>query len=79
MSRKMLLLLGGLGIAGVGYYLWSRGNQNVLGYGLLLLCPLMHLFMGGHSHGQHAKGEHRNHTPSQSGNADKAADGPACH
>lgn len=40
------LLLGG------GYWLWSSGYTNVLGYAMILICPLMHLFMHrGHGHG----------------------------
>ena len=79
MSRKTLMLLGGLAVAGVGYVLWSRGYQNILGYGLLLMCPLMHLFMGGHSHGKPAEGEHQDHKQAGAGNAEQAPGKPACH
>jgi hypothetical protein len=44
-----LTLLGFLAIA--GFFLWEEHKAHLLGilpYGLLLLCPLMHLFHGGH-------------------------------
>ena len=54
MSRKWLLWAAcGLMVLVGGYVLWSKGYQNILGYGMLLLCPLMHLFMhGGHDQNQ---------------------------
>ena len=47
-------------IAGIGYVLWTQYRAQVIGFlpfGLLLLCPLMHLFMHrGHGHGRHDDG-----------------------
>lgn len=41
----------GLMVAGGGLFLWSRGNQNIFGYAMLLLCPLAHLLLhSGHDH-----------------------------
>jgi Protein of unknown function (DUF2933) len=48
-SKSGLVLLGFLAIA--GFFLWEEHKAHLLGilpYGLLLLCPLMHLFHGGH-------------------------------
>ena len=48
-SESGLVLLGFLAIA--GFFLWEEHQAHLLGilpYGLLLLCPLMHLFHGGH-------------------------------
>lgn len=55
MSRKWLVWAGcGLMVLAGGYWLWVSGNGNILGYGMLLLCPLMHLLMhGSNSHHGH--------------------------
>jgi hypothetical protein len=56
-SKSGLVLLGFLAIA--GFFLWEEHKAlGILPYGLLLLCPLMHLFHGGHGgHGdQHEHG-----------------------
>lgn len=57
--RNRLVLIGFLAVA--AYFLWTEHRAHVvqfLPYGLLLLCPLLHLFHGGHgSHG----GDHRDH------------------
>ena len=48
-SKRGLVLLGFFAIA--GFFLWEEHQAHLLGilpYGLLLLCPLMHLFHGGH-------------------------------
>jgi hypothetical protein len=48
-SRSSVVLLGFLAIA--AFFLWEEHRAHVLGilpYGLLLLCPLMHLFHGGY-------------------------------
>jgi hypothetical protein len=48
-SRSGVVLLGFLAIA--VFFLWEEHKAHLLGilpYGLLLLCPLMHLFHGGH-------------------------------
>jgi len=48
-SRYRIVLLGFLAIA--AYFLWTEHRAHVvqfLPYGLLLLCPLLHLFHGGH-------------------------------
>lgn len=67
-----LMLLAG------GYWLWMSGNQNILSYAILLLCPLMHLLM--HSgHGAHNKkhgSESRSASPKPVPGEDKR---PACH
>jgi hypothetical protein len=51
-SRSGLVLLGFLSTA--VFFLWEEHKAHLLGilpYGLLLLCPLMHLFHGGHGGG----------------------------
>lgn len=80
MSRKAMLWAGcGVMLLVGGYFLWSRGYENILVYGALLLCPLMHLFMhGSHGHGSH--GEH--HAPTVNrpdGEQSSQAEKPACH
>jgi hypothetical protein len=46
MSRKWLMWAGcSLMVLAGSYWLWSRGYQNFLSYGMLLLCPAMHLLM----------------------------------
>jgi Protein of unknown function (DUF2933) len=48
-SKSGWVLLGFLAIT--GFFLWEEHKARLLGilpYGLLLLCPLMHLFHGGH-------------------------------
>jgi DUF2933 family protein len=59
-SRSAVVLLGFLAVA--AFFLWEEHRAHLLGilpYGLLLLCPLMHLFHGGHGGG---KGGH-DHKP----------------
>lgn len=74
-SRTGLVLLALLGIA--GYYLVTAHSAHLVGwlpYGLVLLCPLMHLFMHG-GHGNHAgheqsttgQNEHTEHGAAHSG------------
>lgn len=56
-TRSGVALLVFLAIA--AFFLWEEHRAHLLGilpYGLLLLCPLMHLFHGGH--GGHG-GEHK--------------------
>ena len=53
-SRSGFVLLAFLAIG--GYFLWSEHRAHTmqfLAYGLLLLCPLMHLFHGHGGHGGH--------------------------
>lgn len=78
MSRKWLMWGGcGLMVAAGGYLLWSNGYQNILGYGLLLLCPLMHLFMhGGHNHGEHREQDGQQTSGSR---PEGAGHKPSCH
>jgi hypothetical protein len=48
-SRSALVFLGFAAIA--AFFLWEEHKAHILGilpYGLLLLCPLLHLFHGGH-------------------------------
>lgn len=51
--RTNIVLIGFLAVA--GFYLFTEHRAHLLGFlpfGILLLCPLMHLFMhGGHKHG----------------------------
>jgi hypothetical protein len=61
-SKSGWALLGFLAIT--GFFLWEEHKAHLLGilpYGLLLLCPLMHLFHGGH--GGHGDG----HEPGNGG------------
>ena len=51
-SQSGIVFLGFLAIA--AFFLWEDHKAHLLGilpYGLLLLCPLMHLFHGGHGGG----------------------------
>lgn len=74
MSNRMLMWIGcGVMLAAGAFFLWSRGYTNILGYGMLLLCPLMHLVMHrGHGHG------HGSGSGSETDNNGKG-DKPACH
>ena len=64
-SRSGWVLIGFLAIA--VFFLWEEHKAHLLGilpYGLLLLCPLMHLFHRGHGggnggHDHAAKGDRR--------------------
>ena len=50
-SRSGLVFLGFLAIA--AFFLWSEHRAHLLGilpFALLLVCPLLHLFHGGHRH-----------------------------
>lgn len=58
-SKNRLVLIAFLAIA--AYFLWTEHRAHVvrfLPYGLLLLCPLLHLFQGGHGgrHDDHKNG-----------------------
>ena len=58
-TRSGVALLVFLAIA--AFFLWEEHRAHLLGilpYGLLLLCPLMHLFHGGHGghDGKHKDG-----------------------
>ncbi len=55
-----------IGFAAIGaFFLWEEHRAHILGalpYALLLLCPLLHLFHGGHR-GHGGKDEHQeNHS-----------------
>ena len=70
-SRTGLVLLAFLGIA--GYYLVTAHSAHLVGwlpYGLVLLCPLLHLFMHG-GHGNHAG--HEQNTTSQNEHTEHGA------
>ncbi len=63
-SRSGIVLIGFLAIA--AFFLWEEHKAHLLGalpYVLLLLCPLMHLFHGGHGErrGQHQHGDGGDH------------------
>lgn len=80
MRRWHLWAVCGILVLAGGLWLWSKGYGNILAYGMLLLCPLMHLFMhvghhsGGHANHQGAsEPDHRDHMGS------KERQKPACH
>lgn len=58
----------GIMVIGGGVLLWSRGVTDLASFGMLLLCPLLHVFMmgalGGH---HHDKGDSNEPKPSQGG------------
>lgn len=61
--RRMTTWAVCLGLAAVAVvWLVQTGRTNILGYGLLLLCPLMHLFMHG-SHGHQHEAPPRRSLP----------------
>lgn len=81
MSRKRLMWLGcGVMVLVGGYLLWAKGYRNIGSYGMLLLCPLMHLFMlGSHGHSSHS---HSAPTCCSEGTTQEEKSGehkPACH
>ena len=56
-SRSGLALIGFLAVA--AFFLWEEHQAHLLGalpYVLLLLCPLLHLFHGGHGAQGHNHG-----------------------
>jgi hypothetical protein len=60
-SRSALVFLGFAAIA--LFFLWEEHKVHLLGalpYVLLLLCPLLHIFHGGHG-GQRAQPENHKH------------------
>lgn len=66
-----VMLLGGV------YFLWTNGYQNIVGYAMLLLCPLMHLFMHrGHHHGAESHPASSKSAAEDPANTDRK---PACH
>ena len=70
-SRTGLVIVALLSIA--GYYLVTAHSAHLAGwlpYGLVLLCPLMHLFMHG-GHGSHAG--HEQNTAGQNDHAEHGA------
>jgi hypothetical protein len=54
MNKLLLICLGLLGIAGVAIFIFRVPLSSVLFFGLVLACPLMHVFMHG-GHGEHTK------------------------
>lgn len=59
-SRSGLVLIGFLAVA--AFFLWEEHKAHLLGilpYGLLLLCPLMHLFHRGHDDENDKHKDHR--------------------
>lgn len=76
MSKRWLMWLGcGVMVLGGAYFLWIKGYQNILGYGMLLLCPLMHLFM----HGAHGHGDHAEHSTPGSPGSNQEEKRTSCH
>jgi hypothetical protein len=78
-SRANLVFLGFLLIA--GFYLISEHRAHLFGWlplGLLLLCPLMHVFMhGGHGgHGQHGGRDQQGKPSAGPQGPDVDGDGP---
>lgn len=76
MSKRWLMWLGcGVMVLGGAYVLWLKGYQNILGYVMLLLCPLMHLLMHrGHDHGDHSQ-----HPSPGSQDGTQEEKRPSCH
>ena len=61
-SRSGLVLIGFLAIA--AFFLWGEHKAHILGalpYVLLLLCPLLHLFHGGHGSHRDGEGQNKDH------------------
>jgi hypothetical protein len=61
-SRSGLVFIGFAAIA--GFFLWEEHKAHIFGvlpYALLLLCPLMHLFHGGHGNYGGGDDEHKDH------------------
>lgn len=74
LRNRLFLVVCGLLLVGGGYWLWSRGTTNILAYGMILLCPLMHLFMhGGHGQHDHDQGQ------GNSNNQGRNEGGASCH
>ncbi|MBK24573.1 MAG: hypothetical protein CME70_11315 [Halobacteriovorax sp.] len=51
-------------VLAIGYWVYTYHLEHALGflpYGILLLCPLMHIFMhGNHGHGGHGHSHNEN-------------------
>lgn len=64
MKNKKLLIPIVIGIAVIGVALAVLGKFNLFIWGLILLCPLMHLFghnHSGHDHSKHNHSEKKKH------------------
>jgi len=60
--RSLLVFLGFAAIA--LFFLWEEHKAHILGalpYVLLLMCPLLHLFHGGHGDHGVTDGRHKDH------------------
>lgn len=58
MNKLLLLCLGLIGLASVAIFVFRIPASSVLFFGLILACPLMHVFMHG-GHGEHSKTNHK--------------------
>lgn len=56
MKKRLILMLCALPLVGVIlWFIAGKNTGNLLPFGIMLACPLLHLFMGhgGHNHNQH--------------------------
>ena len=60
-ANKILILCAGIAVAvAVAIFIFKVSINSVLIYGVILLCPLMHLFMM--NHGGHSEKKSENHS-----------------
>jgi hypothetical protein len=80
MRRWQLWVGCGILLLAAGLWLWSQGYVNVLSYGMLLLCPLMHLLMhGGHHSGGHGHDQDTTRQDQRDPVGSREQHRPACH
>lgn len=57
MNNLTKICILGLAVAGIAFFIFKVPLNSILFFGLILACPLMHLFMGHGMHKEHKSGD----------------------